>query len=102
MTEIQKIESWNPPIWHKDFGDASIELNILKTLCLFINNLDFNYLFHLDCFEDGYMKVDVFKHEKMYLEIYVVDVKTERVGLFFQNGKEVYIQDIKEVEKYLN
>jgi hypothetical protein len=101
MIEKEKIKSWQPPIWHKDFGDAPKELSLLKDLCLKIIEIDESCLLELDCFEEGYMTVVVNRTDKPYFEIQVVDLEDKRIGLFFENGSEFYIRDFNEIVVYL-
>jgi hypothetical protein len=101
MNETGKIESWKSPVWHSDFGNPEMELSLLKKLCLFINSLNSDYHFELDCFEEGYMRVEISKENEALLEIYIVDVKEEKIGLFFKSGHEFYINKIEDVTKYL-
>jgi len=102
VNEIIKIKSWEAPDWHEDYGDSSLEVSLLKNLCLNVIDMGYNYKFDLDCFEEGYINVNVFKNNELFFEIHIVDIKEKKIGLFFQNGEEFYIYKIDEVKKYLN
>ena len=94
MTVIKSIESWNAPKWHQDFGDPNLELNILKEACLKLFELEPMLEFELDCYEEGYMNVNVLLRSNEFFEVHVIDKDEKRVGLYFNNGDEVFV-DVK-------
>ncbi len=101
MNETEKINHWTSPKWHVDFGNPELEIDLLRSLCLKINELGFDLTFELDCYEEGYMAVKVFDHKKPYFDIQVVSVEDHKFGLFFENGDEAYLNDLDQIKNYL-
>ena len=101
MTSREKIEEWIPPTWHSDFGDPEAEVNLLKSISLKILELGFTYSFELDCYEEGYMRVEVKDEQSIRFDIHVIDSENLKIGLFFPDGAEYYIHHIDEIGKYL-
>ena len=98
----EKIKSWEVPIWHSHFGNPAVELSLLKSLCLYISSINSNFEFELDCFEEGYMNVAVLRNQQPFLELNIVDVESNKIGLFFENGQEAYIYKIEDIINYLD
>lgn len=104
MTELDKIKKWNPPIWHEDFGNPKKELELLKEFCNFLlSKKKSNYSCELDCFEEGYMSVEIVKDKIPFFTVEVVDLSENKLGLFFENGDEHYlnINNLSDLESIL-
>ncbi len=97
MNKEEKIESWKSPKWHKDFGNPTLELSLLKKISLEILSLESAYDFELDCYEEGYMNVNVSVDDRTFVEIHVAEVDINKVGLFFEDGREIYVNDVKDI-----
>lgn len=98
MNKLNMISEWKAPIWHQDFGNSLLELNLLKEVCSYIiRNFDIDYYFKLDCFEEGYMAIEAIKNETLIYTIQVVDVDSNKIGLFFEEGDDVYIYKISDL-----
>lgn len=101
MTEVEKINKWKIPKWHKDYGDPKKEVKLLQDICLFILSLGFKYCFEIEYVEEGYLGVNIFKNKVYFGSIQVVDIEDNKVGLFTENGEEFYINHKEEIKKYL-
>ncbi len=86
----QTIDEWVAPNWHSDFGDSNVELILLKNASLFLLEFNTEFTFHLDCYEEGYMRVEVKMGEINWGEINVVDSEKKRIGVFKLSGEEFY------------
>lgn len=95
---------WKIPVWHKDFGDPRIELNLLKQFCNKLLQSNNSYSIELDCFEEGYMKVDIYKKSIKYGEVYITELNGKKqYGLFITKNndeEEIYFSDITDGLKY--
>jgi hypothetical protein len=102
----QNIIDWVIPNWHPDFGNPKEELLILQKTCLFLHNFNTSLTFQLDCYEEGYMRIEIDKENIFWGELHVVDVSTKRIGLFKPDGEELYfsidveitIEEIKNIK----
>ncbi|MBL4661913.1 MAG: hypothetical protein JKY19_16255 [Alcanivoracaceae bacterium] len=83
------IFKWDAPKWHVDFGNPQKELVLLKKACLFLIEINNNFTFELDCYEEGYMRVVIFEN-KEWGEIVVTDIENNKLGIFKSNDKEIY------------
>lgn len=99
--KLEQIQNWKAPKWHEDFGNPVIELELLKELCRFIIAENSDYNLELDCFEDGYMQVNMFLGTTKKFDLQVVDSTLPKIGLFGANGDEYYITSISDVRQYL-
>ena len=99
--EKEKIQNWKTPKWHKDFGDPRKELSLLKNLCLFILKLNPYYSFEIEYIEEGYMAVNIYKEGKYIGECQVVDQEINKIGLFLESGKEIYIFKKEDIKKHI-
>ncbi len=99
MDEKEKIMQWHAPIWHSDFGDSKLELQILRSLCLHMAELNRNYTFNLHCIEDGYMYVSVIKFKSPIMEVCINSEGL--ISLFFENGDEINISSVDEIDEYV-
>lgn len=86
----QIIMNWSAPNWHSDFGNPEIELLLLKKASLFLLEINNDLSFRLDCYEEGYMMVEIENKSVILGELYVVDVTKNKIGLFKTNGEEKY------------
>ena len=92
---------WTAPKWHSDFGDASEELEMLKKFCILLIRRKPEYNTELDCFEEGYMKVNIYKKKNKYAELYITNKNNnKRYGLFLAidtiDEDEIYFSDLDE------
>ena len=101
MNKIKDIKKWKAPNWHKDFGDPIKEMQLLQDVCINILDLGYDYLFKLDCFEEGYLSVEVFEKDDLIFDMQVVNSDEKKIGLFFKNGEEHYINQSSEISKFL-
>lgn len=105
--EIEELNSWIVPTWGEDFGDPTVEFDMLINFCRKLLSINNEFNLKLDTPEDGYMNVDIFdKNGKKYGELYVVDGERsqKQFGLFYDmndDEKEVYFSDIEEGLNYL-
>ena len=99
--EEKKIQDWETPKWHKDWGDPRIELALLKDLCLFIIKLDPSFSFEIDYIAEGYVAVEAYKKEKHIVDFQVVDQNLLKIGCFFSDGREVYLLKIQDIQKHI-
>ena len=82
-------QTWEPPRWHEDFGNAQGEFLMLRSFSLALIKSGKGYDVELDCFEEGYMKVDIFKGHNAFGELYVVERENRlEYALFTNIGKE--------------
>ena len=94
------IDKWKVPNWHKDWGNPENELDLLKEYCTQIFKINQSFKFELDCFEEGYMCVKIYVHKKLLGEIYAVKSEIHEIGLFLENGEEVYFSNLKELDSH--
>ena len=99
--------NWTAPNWHPDSGDPEEELRMLREFCLRLLRQRPDYSVQLDVFEEGYMKVDLFRGTAKVGELYIVDGPkggTRRFGLFLFSGndeEEYYFNEIDEGLRYM-
>lgn len=101
--EIEDLEKWTVPKWHPDFGDAKVEFDMLKEFSSELLRRNQNYSLKLDCYEEGYMSVDIFSEDNKYAELHVVDRDSGKAYGLFLMGKsddEIYFTDLNEGLKY--
>lgn len=101
---ILEIEKWAIPKWHADFGDPIIEFNLLKGFCSVLLIRYSSIVVKLDCYEEGYMNVDIFSDTKKKIaELHVADTEECSYGLFFTtDGEEFYFRDKDEGIRFLS
>ena len=94
--------TWNVPIWHPDCGDPKTEFEMLRSFSNALLGESDEYVVELDCFEDGYMKVDIYKDKRKFAELHIVDSKEseKKYGLFMpfdeDDEDEFYFTNIDE------
>ena len=88
--------TWVAPVWHPDFGDPSSELEALRGFCIELKKRRPEFVLHLDCFEEGYMKVDIGLSDLGHVaELHVVSSDDYFYGLFFgEDGEEFHFNKI--------
>ncbi len=94
---------WSPPNWSENFGDPVGELDALREFCVALADQNPEYCTLLNCFEDGYMSVDiVINCGAKVAEVMIVDSDDHIFGLFFRpNDDEFYFNTIDEgLEKF--
>lgn len=80
-------EQWTPPVWHEDFGDPQPELERLRLLALGLHAEGLSC--RLDCYEPGYMRVEVFKGELQVAEYCMVGApRVARYAVFVGRGSD--------------
>jgi hypothetical protein len=85
MNEREKILSWETPVWHADCGDPEKEMGPLKKLCLYMVDIGMPYTFELNCFEPGYIMLEIYKGGTLFATMYVVDADEGLYGLFMED-----------------
>ena len=100
----QDPNQWEAPTWHSDFGDPTYELESLRKFCIELKKKHAQYEVQLDCFEEGFMKVDISlgKFGKI-AEIHVVSSDDFIYGLFIGDGdKEIHFNKIEDGMRYFD
>lgn len=92
-TEKEKVQNWEAPQWHRDFGDPDKELSLLKAFCLSLLELDSFYSFQMEYLEEGYIAVNIHKRGRYIGQCQVIDQEIGRMGFFSKDGDEVYTFD---------
>lgn len=64
--------TWTAPTWHADWGDPQPELEMLRRFAEELLAKLPDYEVFLDCFEEGYMCVQVTKNGAEIAEVHVV------------------------------
>lgn len=95
------FEGWEPPKWHEDWGDPEVDISIFKELCYIILEVSSNFQFELDPVEEGYLSLNVLLHKKKVFDVQLVDRSAKRLGIFFENGEEVYLSSPNEIAEYV-
>jgi hypothetical protein len=87
---------WTEPQWSADFGDPAGELDILRVFSNSLIELGLGYSVELNCFEDGYMNVDIFdQNQEKVAELHVVSSDDYIFGLFFDHlDEEIYFNRV--------
>ena len=90
------------PKWHSDFGDPLLELEALKRFCTMLLKDNSLYSVELDCYEEGYMNVNLFLEGRGKIgELHVVDSKDYEYGLFLDDEDEdKYFVDVEDGLKF--
>ena len=76
------LSSWKTPKWHKDFGNPEIELEHLKVFSTFLLNSETAFDLRLDCYEEGYMCVEIVNAGRKVGELHWLDSDDFNYGFF--------------------
>jgi hypothetical protein len=89
MLPNDDISGWQVPKWHPDFGDAARELELLKAVASRLVTHGTCLNVDLECYEEGYMNVNVLRGSVKIAEIHVVpaDLDGRMLGLFFTDAR---------------
>ncbi len=89
MTTTNPI-NWEAPTWHPDFGNPTVEVEMLRAFCIKAIERFPNLTTALLTPEEGYLHVEVNKSSKKLAEIHIVsDEANQRFGIFgFDGGDE--------------
>ncbi len=107
MSEVPRRQSgppaaWVAPTWHEDAGDPSTELDLLRAFATSLLEQPIEDLaVTLDCFEDGYMAIEVARGRQPVVEVHVVAPPaaggSRRLGVFLlvdgDEEGECYLDD---------
>ncbi len=101
-------QSWKPPSWHSDFGNANFELEMLRTFAIELLNRVQDIGVQLNYIEQGYMCVEIQKDLSTFAEVYIVkrkpDSGIQSYGLFIETDgldEELYFDEPKQVVEHL-
>jgi hypothetical protein len=103
MNQSQPPESWTPPSWHPDWGNAALEFEDLKSFAVLLSSVDPHATVELKIPEPGLMFVVVRLPDNRVAEVYSVpsvDVPDRRqLAIFFGIGtsgdEEIYADTIQ-------
>lgn len=98
---VDKLDAWEIPKWHSDFGDPKIEFKMLVDFCRELLTMKSTYHLILENYEEGYISVDIFTpNGKKFGELMIVEAKNgKQYGLFYdleESEKEFYFTSIEE------
>lgn len=90
---MSDFATWKAPVWNKDYGDPEQELSLLKKYIQNIHSELPEIIFGLDCFEEGYMEVQLYRKDELWGYLNVVDVELKRVDLFIKEEEEYFLKE---------
>lgn len=85
---IKDIQAWTAPKWHPDWGDSTTVLQLLQQACIFLKMVNNKFIYNLDCYEEGYMRVEIFLYKKIWGELAVSDVDNRIIVMYTNDYKE--------------
>lgn len=101
MTTLDPPEKWVPPQWHPDFGDASVELERLRSLAIAIRTSMPGVKLALDIAEPGIMELNAVLTNNdtvILLSVLADDGKSGRYAIFSHPDSSNDIEEYRDSE----
>lgn len=95
--------TWKVPVWHPDFGDPKVEVDMLRKFCLGLIEAIPDLRAEIVFPEEGYLNVDISREDgRKIAEVHVVaDDDRQKFALFgfdesVETGLEHYFSDLSD------